>query len=544
MFETDDDDFVLAPNSKLSSIFNTFSTHSEEGKSSLVYKAPKQPKPDEPIHTTKQSKNPLQNTQSSVVLANVIHLWKSENGKNVTMGRYMVAVIENPTVSSFELIAYQQKDKILIRETLGEVLTFYKYSNNFIAFTDRHKHVWNLSFDNTERFEAFIQCVSKHNCRIIDNILRSTHKEENTSSIKDSLETKEIPNSTESSSKDKILSRITKLGQPILPRRLERSKSSELSDSETESSSSDPLPVKSVVAPSKAKRNLNTQDKSLAPVLPENNIPLNNNIFVPNNHLMLNHQNSALVYTQPLPDLGFGNYIVAQNAELKANLAEINLKLNRVLNNRDKNGNCGEDVTALQTRIKCQNLKIDNLSTDYQRTRADFEILKRRYDEKCQELEKSLSAKQQVDVLEVELVSLREAANNEELLLQRINELKGKVSELEKLIASLNERNRVAESSNANYIELQKESENLRLQVEEQKLKINQLQQKLSTQKENSQVFDKEKINRVVKESMNEAYRGIVESFDDGRTYSLSDIHLVLLENLKKTSYHLINSLS
>ncbi|XP_066252119.1 putative leucine-rich repeat-containing protein DDB_G0290503 isoform X2 [Euwallacea similis] len=460
------------------------------------------------------------------------------------MGRHMVAIIDNPTISSFDLIAYQQKDKILIRETLGEALAFYKYSNNFIAFTDRHKHVWNLSFDNIESFEAFIQCVCKHNSPIIDNISKSAQKEESTSSIKTSLETKEITNSKEQSSKDKILSRITKLGQPILPKRLERSKSSELSDSETETSSSDPLPVKPVVAPRKAKRNLNSQDKSLAPVLLENNNPLNNNIFVPNNHLMLNHQNPALVYTQPLPDLNFGNYIVAQNAELKANLAEINLKLNRVLNNRDNNGNCSEDVTALQTRIKCQNLKIDNLSTDYQRMRSDFEILKEKYDQKCQELDKSLTTKKQVDVLEAELVSLRETAKNEELLLQRINELKGKLSEHEELIASLNERNSVVEGNNANQIELQKESENLRLQVEEQKLKIDQLQLKLKKQEENAQMLDKEKINRVVKESMNKAYRGIMENFDDRETYSLSDIHSALLENLKNTSYTLINSLS
>lgn len=85
---------------------------------------------------------------------------------------------------------------------------------------------------------------------------------------------------------------------------------------------------------------------------------------------------------------------------------------------------------------------------------------------------------------------------------------------------------------------LDKEKKELKSQLEQQQ---DQLRNEITEKDKN---VDQEKINKVVKESMNEAFRDIIERFNENDSYSLNDIQMALLDNLKKTSYKLMNALS
>lgn len=329
-----------------------------------------------------------------------------ENGKNRSLGKFMVAIIKNNPTGLHDMIIYQKKDFILIRVVLGKSLTFFKYPNNFLAFNDYSSQLWNLNFTSTLDLDTFTEFVSKQDCIIVDQTSESIVERE---PVATSHNISPPGQNEKTDSKARILSKITKVGQSILPRTIERTKSSELSESSSESSSNDLPPVKPTVAPRKSRRTL-LESKTLSPIVPDTTTTtlshMSNNYFIPhnNNQIALNPPNTTnLVYAQPMPDLGFGNFLVAQNAELKANLAEINMKLNSVLQSRDSNGNVKEhdDSSSFQTKIKCQKLKIDNLTTELERCRRSLQKMEEQYKEKCEELDRVLTEKNRSEELEL-----------------------------------------------------------------------------------------------------------------------------------------------
>lgn len=327
-----------------------------------------------------------------------------ENGKNRSLGKFMVAIIKNNPTGLHDMIIYQKKDFILIRVVLGTSVTFFKYPNNFLAFNDYNSQLWNLNFNSTSDLETFTEFVSKQDCVVVDQTSESIAEKDE--SVVRSNNISATCQNEKTDSKARILSKITKVGHSILPITIERTKSSELSDSSSDSSSTDSPPLKPTVAPRKS-RTSSVENKTLSPIVPITTTTtlsnMSNNYFIPhsNNQIALNPTN--LVYAQAMPDLGFGNFLAAQNAELKANLAEINMKLNSVLQSRDSNGNIKErdESSSLQTKIKCQKLKIDNLATELERCRKSLQKMEAQYKEKCEELDGVLIEKNRTEELEL-----------------------------------------------------------------------------------------------------------------------------------------------
>ncbi|KAL1506131.1 hypothetical protein ABEB36_005553 [Hypothenemus hampei] len=552
MFD-EDDDFTFSPNSKLSTIFNT-STMVQSNNSSLTYKAPKQPKPtniNEKPSEIPNSDVPTQ-TQTTVFIAKVVTLWKLHNDKNVPLGKYMIAIIGNALKDLYDMIAYQDKTKLLLREPLGKSFTFYKYPDQFLSFYDNEMQLWNANFSNSEDINSFLSFASKIGCAIVNKteatVKKSNSLNDSSLEIEKSDEKREVEKN-KSSSKEKILSRITKMGQPILPKPLGRSKSSDLSDSEGESSCSDPTINKPVVAPRKFKRNTNNQEKALTPLVTSENsnnlprhTPLNTNFLLPSSQVLLNPQNPGVIYSTPLPDYNLGNLLMSQNAELKSNLTEINMKLNNLLNTNgpDKNGN--RDDNGLITKIKCQSLTIDNLSSDLRYAEQQLNEYKKKYEEKLQELNVEQAKVKNLKELESELTALRNtsginlALENEvesfkrELAL-KCTEIEGQNDRLALLETSLSASETLKE-------ELLKDNNDLKVQLDRQMITIKELEETVNGN------ADKEKINKIVRESMNEAFGEIMANFNDADKYSSDNIQRVLLDNLKKTSFKLMKSLS
>lgn len=120
-------------------------------------------------------------------------------------------------------------------------------------------------------------------------------------------------------------------------------------------------------------------------------------------------------------------------------------------------------------------------------------------------------------------------------------DLKTKTEIIENQNIKINELEQAHNSSELMVENLDKENKELKFQLEQQQIQLDQLRNQITEQDKS---VDKEKINKVVKESMNEAFRDIIGRFNENDSYSLNDIQMALLDNLKKTSYKLMTALS
>lgn len=120
-------------------------------------------------------------------------------------------------------------------------------------------------------------------------------------------------------------------------------------------------------------------------------------------------------------------------------------------------------------------------------------------------------------------------------------DLKTKTEIIQSQNIKINELEQAHNSSELMVENLDKENKELKFQLEQQQIQLDQLRNQITEQDKS---VDKEKINKVVKESMNEAFRDIIGRFNENDSYSLNDIQMALLDNLKKTSYKLMTALS
>ncbi|KAH1005180.1 hypothetical protein HUJ04_006210 [Dendroctonus ponderosae] len=532
MFESDDDDFTLSPSSKLSEMFNA----PVGADTTLSYKAPKQPRPpeapksNEPAAKIETPTGPP-SSPSSVILATPVILWKLENGSNIPMGNYMLAIIGHQAKGVFEIILYQKTTIILVREILGSSVVFYKYPKQFVAFYDRVQQLWNMNFDKKDNLDNFLQHATKYNSRIVDKAEESH--------LGESKNAKNSPNveaeATEPSSKQKLLSKITNYGQQVLPKAPQRTNRSDLSDSETESSSSERNLAKPAIAPRKLKKAPTNCGKSVASQH-ENALSLtsqnlaNNNYFLPTTQLVPN-THSRTVYSTPLPDYSLSNFIVAQNAELKANLAEISAKLNSLTCSGNDNGPNLNDQSTLRTKIKCQSLKIDNLSSDLERSRTDLERTQMRLDEALEELAKASMYRAQVDLAELQEKAL-EVENLKEQLARKDEQLatcRSKIEELE--LANQGSEQRRGE--------LSRECSELKESLDERAREVEELKR----QYVGNVSLKKGQVEVAVKQALSDAFENVMEEVGRNESYDFNSMHGALSKNLKKTGFNLINFL-
>lgn len=553
MFETDDDDFNPSSSKNLFSIFNNVS--SPDDNASLSYKAPKQPKSNDLVDSEKAK----QENQSSIVLAKVINLWKSELGTNKLVGKHIVAVIGNSTQKLYEMILYKEKTNILIRQILNDSFNLYKYPKNFIGFYDSSNFFWSLSFANEEDCENFIKEASKQNCQVIDKCTENKLvKEPELVQIQNDVPLALNENSEDSKTKTDILSRITKMGQPILPKStFERKINTEPSDSETESSYSDSKIVKPTAVPRKLKKvQSQIQSKTFSNSVHPDNTALspfitNNAQMLPNhNQMMLHHP--GLMVSQPVPDYSVNNFLIAQNTELKTNISEINMKLNSLLSNQNVVGQNTDDSKELKSTVKCLKLKIENLSSDLEKATRECTQLRKEYKEKCEELALEQIKNNESQSLNTEIGYLKQCLAEREKDIDLLKlELKGKTDVIESQQLRLNE-------SEKYYEENRIYKENVSVQIEELEKKLEEANTKLLEQDEHCRKIETElknksvqneslnniDYNQIVKETMNDAFTDIMEHFNENEKYSFIDIQKIVLKKLKQASLTLINQIN
>ncbi|XP_060526644.1 uncharacterized protein LOC132702177 [Cylas formicarius] len=493
----DDDDFSPSPSSKLSSLFNSSGTPDDLNSNSLIYKAPRQPKAKPETDHVDNSKD--NRTPSSVILAKVITLWTIESNKQKHLGKHIIAIIGCPLKNVFEAIIYKEKNNILLRRLLNETCQWHKYPNNFVSFYHNDNQFWTLSFDHTHDRDGFLGEVSKHNCPVVDKSTTVPSEPSQPQLVGNNGNS----DSELSKTKADILSRITKMGQQILPESaLQQTTGTEYSDSETED-----LPIKKpVTTPRKSKRSSHQEKLDVA------------QIVTPGSQIAFSHPQGG-AYPHPYADFGYVGYLAAQNADLKTNLAEINYKLNRVLNNGK---DCGdEDVAKLKSEIKILKLKIENVNSELEGCEKKCNTLREEYDRKCEEVRDlgdrlkwdKDEKKSEAEHLERELeIAKREIENRDEV----VREQNLKLEELEGISREHRRCRDEIQSLNDQILELRSDT------------------------KEKS---DNQEVGKVIRKSMNEAFAGIMENFREDISYSSEAIRLVVLQQLKKTTFDIVAGL-
>lgn len=479
-----------------------------------------------------------------------------ENAISKLLGKHIVAIIGKQGQENHELIVYKEKTNILIRETLNETVSFFKYTNNFIGFYDRTRCFWNLNFLTTEEYDSFLMELSKHRCAII---LKTS---ENCSESNDIEKTKELhaidkknliqktPDSSELQQKNEILSRITKMGQPILPKNIVESKYvASQSDSETESSFSDTKPT---VTPRKFKKcnGVLHERKFINSPNNENKLVLStelssNNQILGNNHMMMYPQGMFL--SQPMPEYNMNNFLIAQNAELKNNIADINLKLSTMLSNQGGNMN-SEEFKEAKSRVKCLNLKIDNLTTELDRLQKEHQDLKKSYNNKCKELSEEQEKVLTINTLSVDIdfVKNKILDNNKEIELLKM-ELSKKNELIEEQKVDVERLENYRKESETYKGVLSREIDELKLKLDEDCRKLKEYEDKCEKQQALLANFSSNNIapntidsSKIIKGTMNATFTSIMSSFDENESYNYKYIQDTILTNLKHSSLRLI----
>lgn len=396
---------------------------------------------------------------------------RREDGKYNSLGRHGVAIIGSKQHNTYEIIIYKEKNNILLREKVNTNFSLINQDDSFSTFYTAKRDNWLLKFDNKQDQNYFSEQIVQFGGKIENN----SKKEKNTK--KD-----ENPKKEDSVRAD-ILSRMAKMGQQILPDRVVKNSSTDLSDSELDDSKNERK-----ITPRKNKRppSIETSQQIVSTQL----IPTQ---IVPQ--------------TVPYDNLGF---VVAQNTELKLNLAQISNKLDLILSGNQNRVENTDESLVLKSKLKSLELQNENLLTELNRMQK-----KSPDDEKLKD-----------DLIKTKL-ALDLALERNKNIENQLNLKQEYVKSLESTIAD-NKLN-LERSLEANK-QLEDEINELKNNEEELKVKLKAYELK---QKDNSEV---------IKQHMNEMYQNLVGNFPNGQ-HSSSDIQNAIGKSIKTLTYKLIHEL-
>ncbi|KAJ8974254.1 hypothetical protein NQ317_016550 [Molorchus minor] len=136
---------------------------SDELDNSLTYTAPKQPKVKKEEDLTDANKR---RPSTSVIIAKVVLLWKLEDKNYKGLGKHGLAVIGSTELNLFEIIAYKEKNNILLKIKICNTLMIYNKSENFSSFFDNENQNWLVKFDDYDSQNKFCEIIQKYGCKI------------------------------------------------------------------------------------------------------------------------------------------------------------------------------------------------------------------------------------------------------------------------------------------------------------------------------------------------------------------------------------------
>lgn len=508
-----------------------------------------------------------------------------DNNEYVALGNHGLAIIGSVDRNIYEMIGYKEKTHILFKVKVNNDFTFYNQNDNFSTFYDGESINWLVKFVQNDQ-EEFTKILESNHAKIVLVPETSPKNDEKTSENVINFPKPDLPekpvlvnfakddlqsDSSGSKQRANILNRMAKMGQAILPRSEMKYTSTELSDSDI-----DEKTYEKRISPRQLKReksskqtiltNLNIESKtetdynnqsltnqiSNAPVIPNqvlcNPQQLPNQLF---NAQSMPHQ----IYYPNWSNDGYNQYMIAQNTELKVNLAQISSKLDLVLNS--KNGsNDDDDKKNLLSRLKAMKLKTENLESSLQKSEEKYSVLTTKYVELERKLQNTSgveSKNKEIDILESSLselqFKLQEVQQKSEERKCELVTYKNNILELKEIIATqrdqlreyekLEKENKHLEELNDTIASQNKIVDILKLKQKdfEEYFEKAEAEKKVAAQKSNTKI---KSLDEVVKKHMNEMYQSVLNNFEEDGTYKFSDIQMGVAKNLKITSFKII----
>nr|CAI5837524.1 unnamed protein product [Callosobruchus analis] len=523
MYDSDDYDFTPSNSSKLASLFGTSGISHEDSNNSLTYTAPKQPKSSISSNTFKEEENKSK-VQTMAVIAKIVSLWKLENNEYKCLGKHGLAIIGSTDLGLYELIGYKEKTNIIIRIKLCETFCYYNQQNNFSSFFDSSSQNWLVKFDNNDQ-KQFSDVLSQYGAKVIEKTIETGKTEVDNKIIKPDLLPKPEIYSTESKTTEdqqsdysesvkraNILHRIAKMGQQVISKPL--SHSSELSDSEQEEPQIDkktPL----------MRRHKKLAHSALSPV------HLNRQVAVEPQYM------PTQTYYTNSPNETFSQFLIAQNAELKLQLASISAKLDNLSIGHNPSQYKNSDESAMKSRIMILELMNENLQTALEKSEKKFEAL-----QSSQENSKStrtvLELEENIKRLTLEMENVR---NHE---LNTTEELQKEIKKQENVISNQKTRIKDLEDQCEKYQQIQNSNKELEATVSSLKKELELLKEKINENSTKGRINVVE-VEDMVKQHMSNMFQSIISNFQEDVQYCSSDIQPKIAKELRKTTFKIID---
>lgn len=476
-----------------------------------------------------------------------IPIFSSETNKYTPCGKYGLALIGNDSSKIYELILYKDKQNILTRAKISSTFTATIKENRFFTFYDDSNQNWLTHFDNATDSNEFTQQLEKRDIKIIDN-----SKNEKVDEKGDMRETElaiEEKDSSETQIKADILSRMAKMGQPILPVPVLKS-TSDISDSESDTNRIAKKPIRkprrNIPSTENASKPPETESK-LEPVpqrpavtsyhnFPGPLIPMQNTPQYPN-------YSGQVAVPQPIispsydPVNTFLSETRIQNTEIRMTLSELSNKLDSVLGKVRKEDVKSNEEKVLQKKIRALELQMLNLTKDLQVSLKTNEEL----EEKLANRDATLENEKQNRIKSLE-TKLAEA----EL---RISQLQAQNLDDERFIKDLTT---VAEKQDYNLAEfvslcISKPTQKPLIHLVsnlKQKLQESERARKTAVAKSEPAVnYDFNAFSEKIQAVMNDLYQHIVNSYDTGNgTFSSEFVSRTLPRNVKTATNFILKA--
>ncbi|KAF5307359.1 hypothetical protein FQR65_LT07076 [Abscondita terminalis] len=503
----DEEYFNSSASSNLSSLFGTSLTFQTGNETDLSYTAPKQPK------ATQETSS---KTQSSVLCSKFVDVFKLINNEHVQQGKSGIAIIGNELLNVYEVILYKSKQDIITRSKLKTGFTFHKQSNNFASFCDEQQQRWSVHFQNLKDIDEFCKQLQLHSAQVVQQVPEQKVLEQNK---KDTENYDSLSDTSTSKTKANILSRMAKMGQPILPKVDSPARTeSDISDSDEKTI------IKKPKKPRHPPKEKIPTDQTVTLPLSQSEFVVVNGRAVPISTFQQNLNlppfaqplwNHSQTVSDPL------NIFIAENrthnCEMRMNMSQLSMKLDKVYEEISKTSKTPSLNQELHDNGELQKLEEENKSI----------------------LNQLKLANEVISQLTIENDTFKVNASKQELITKNLQEKIANCDDLKAESEKQLEKIRELEESLSNQ---KSELEKLSQFYEDHKNngQLIELNEKLKSKLDDKAV-KRDLFSKKLKHGMNVLYQAMMETFsDENVTFRALEIKEVLSKNLKSTTFTIL----
>lgn len=286
-----------------------------------------------------------------------------------------MALIGNDSQKAYEIIVYKDRQNILTKAKLDAPFTYTLHRDSFASFFDDQKQNWFVLFENAKDYTEFSRELEKRNIKIVENLKKPDEAMKQNPPKIESKHDEGQSDSSETQMKANILSRMAKMGQPILP----VSKAAGVSDYADSESDDSNISRKS----RKTKRTEKPPIASGKPEIPKpkqlpvtrpstQSLPSAAAEIVPVqstlSHYVVQPGQMILNHNMVSPTVDPLNVLLAENrthnCEVRMNLSQLSNKVDEVLRKMDNDKGETAEEKMLRAKVKALELKVANLTAE------------------------------------------------------------------------------------------------------------------------------------------------------------------------------------